>query len=51
MFTRFSFAKDTQVDIFPVLLYPIFTFYVILNQWFSKWVESPPWGDFEGQGG
>jgi len=22
-----------------------------LNQCFSKWVESPPWGDFEEQGG
>jgi len=21
-----------------------------LRQWFSKWAESPPWGDFEGQG-
>jgi len=20
-----------------------------LNQWFSKWVESPLWGDIEGQ--
>ena len=35
----------------PSVVYWLLGNSVALGQWFSKWMSSPYWGDFEGKGG